>query len=413
MSPHWSATINKTREIIGTCILFVPYIIILFPFLHNKITELLQKCYLHRTPRDEWNTAVDQHSPRRYLGYLLSIVFLFTPCALILYDNYYNTYLIDMIQYFVYLSIPLLLSIIRPSSHQPCGVFDIIIILFIIIPWGLSEHFDAFLPDIHFTIYSKWNNSPQISVLQICAFNLALFVFYIFRPLQHIGLTWNITHASHIQWICIRFTVSFLAFLVFMIPFAAGVDYLSSPNHIHNDNVARDGIFRFFAFFFLTVLPIEFLYRGIVQNELHSLLDYRHEARSFLHGRKESLTEILNQFDDLSPDVHANDDKLLNRKNGQRIGIVVPAASLNAPVQISPSDGIDVRSLPYYGDDDDDDTDTFVAHKVYSYNLTARDTCVCQDEWCYFARFDHWRDWVVIVISSVIYALTIINYKKK
>eukprot|EP01084_Bolivina_argentea_P279107 477110_1 len=89
-SANWVPSIDDTTEIIGIILLFIPYIIILLPFLQNRIVTYFQTIYLHHTPRDDWNTAVDQHPPRRLAGYILSIIFTFSSIWLLLIKNHYN-----------------------------------------------------------------------------------------------------------------------------------------------------------------------------------------------------------------------------------------------------------------------------------------------------------------------------------
>ena len=190
----WIPSINDTSEMIGVVLLFVPYAMIMLPFLQSSIVQHLQTLYIHHTPRDDWNNAVDQHPPRRVLGYLFSILFCFLSVSFILIQNHFNSLWLDIFQYFVYLSVPLILSIIRPPSRRPGDVIDVLIILMVIVPIELSEEFDGFLPDIRFRIYESWNRSPNISTLRMSGFNLFLFIFFIFRPLSHIGLGWDVTH---------------------------------------------------------------------------------------------------------------------------------------------------------------------------------------------------------------------------
>eukprot|EP01083_Nonionella_stella_P219140 785236_1 len=298
----WVPSIDDTIELIGIILLFIPYMIILLPFLQTRIIIFFQRLYLHRTPRDDWNSAVDQHPPRRLAGYIFSIIFTFTAILLILINNNYNNYWVDFMQYFIYLSLPLILSIIRPPSHRPCDIFDFLIILLVIMPIEISQEIDAFLPDIHFTIYPSWGNSPHISILNVCGFNLFLFIFFIFRPLDHIGLNWNVTTNKFnkfiaIQFVFFRFICIMCIFLILAIPFCLipNIKYLHSS--IKLSNVWIDGIAKYFCLFFLEILIIEFLYRGIIQNLLHSALDFRTEARSYLRGRDDSVTSMLNHFE--------------------------------------------------------------------------------------------------------------------
>ena len=185
---------DDTSETIGVVLLFVPYAVILLPFLQSSIVQHLQKLYIHHTPRDDWNNAVDQHPPRRVLGYLCSILFSFLSVSFILLQNHHNNLWLDIFQYFVYLSVPLILSIIRPPSRRPGDAIDVLIVLTVIVPIELSEEFAAFLPDIRFRIYESWGRSPSISTLRMSGFNLFLFIFFIFRPLSHVGLRWDVTH---------------------------------------------------------------------------------------------------------------------------------------------------------------------------------------------------------------------------
>ena len=192
-------SISETKDVIGVILLFIPYIIIMLPFLHDKIVKKLGKLYLHFTPRNDWNKAVNNYPPRRTLGYILSIIFLFTPGVIIYINNddkTGNTYVINIIQYFIYISIPILLSIIRPNTKISCDFIDIIIFCFITIPLEFSEingdngshNNNKFLPDIQFDININQSNWPNISLLKLTAFNIALFIFYIFRPLNNIKI---------------------------------------------------------------------------------------------------------------------------------------------------------------------------------------------------------------------------------
>ena len=217
----WTPAVNTTSEGIGVILLFIPYIIILLPFLQDRIVISLQKLYLHHTPRNDWNDAVNQAPPRRLIGYLCGILFIFTSVWLILINNHVNNYWFDFFQYFIYLSIPLIIGIIRPPSGHPCDIFDLLIILFVIIPIEISQKYNKFLPDIQFSIYNSWNDSPNISVLRMSAFNVFLFIFYIFRPLQNIGLTWNLFTKKYQNklWVLWRFIIIISLFLAFAISF--------------------------------------------------------------------------------------------------------------------------------------------------------------------------------------------------
>ena len=194
VSSNWVPSINQTSEMVGVVLLFVPYGVIMFPFLRHSIVLHLHKLYLHRTPRDDWNSAVDQHPPRRVVGYVVSILFSFLSVSLILVENHFNSLWLDVFEYFIYLSLPLILSIIRPPSRRPGDSIDILIILLVIVPIELSEEMDAFLPDIRFQIYEQWHRAPNISTLRMSGFNLFLFIFFIFRPLSHIGIGWDVIH---------------------------------------------------------------------------------------------------------------------------------------------------------------------------------------------------------------------------
>eukprot|EP01084_Bolivina_argentea_P020664 38423_1 len=317
-SPTWLPSIDQTPELIGIFLLFVPYAIILLPFLQDKIVTTLQSLYIHHTPRDDWNLAVDQHPPRRLLGYIFCILFTFTAISLLLINNFSTNYWIDFAQYFIYLSVPLIISILRPPSHRPCDIFDLLIVLLVLIPIEISQIHDTFLPDIRFTIYTAWGTSPNISVLQLSAFNLFLFIFFIFRPLDYIGLGISMKHHNwaRSKWILLRFITIMCIFLLLAIPFCLipSINYLHSSQPL--DDVWRDGIARFFCLFFLQILPSEFLYRGIIQNLLHSALDFRHEALSYLRGNPESIVSMLHK-DSGYHDDHT-DIELLTSSNKRR-----------------------------------------------------------------------------------------------
>eukprot|EP01084_Bolivina_argentea_P218828 371270_1 len=414
----WVPSIDDTTELIGIILLFIPYMIILLPFLQTRIIIFFQRLYLHRTPRDDWNSAVDQHPPRRLAGYIFSIIFTFTAILLILINNNYNNYWVDFMQYFIYLSLPLILSIIRPPSHRPCDIFDFLIILLVIMPIEISQEIDAFLPDIHFTIYPSWGNSPHISILNVCGFNLFLFIFFIFRPLNNIGLGWDITHNnfSRFKWILLRFITILFIFLIIAIPFCIipGIQFLHPSQKL--SNIWIDGIARYFALFFLNNLIFEMLYRGVVQNLFHSALDFRSEARSYLRGGKfnSSLIDIYDETTDeksndgimVSPQMS---DRLKNKSAANRAALNT-VNSINAgPSMIinnKMDDAVDINTLPYFegSSGDSDEIDKRNEHRE-------RDTLLFNKGICYFLRFDNFRDWFVIVISSIIYAITIVDYK--
>ena len=160
---QWIPSVDNTSEMIGVVLLFVPYAMILLPFLQSSIVSHLQKLYIHQTPRDDWNNAVAQHPPRRLAGYFWSIAFSFLAICCIMIRNHRNNYWLDVFQYLLYLSVPLCLAIIRPPSRRPGDSIDILIILTVILPIEISEEFDHFLPDITFKIYDSWSHSPNIS----------------------------------------------------------------------------------------------------------------------------------------------------------------------------------------------------------------------------------------------------------
>ena len=404
--------VNTTSEIIGIILLFIPYFIILLPFLQEHVVSSLQKLYIHHTPRNDWNNAVDQQPPRRLIGYLLAMLFIFTSIWLLLIKNHVNNYWVDFFQYFIYISIPLILSIIRPPSTHPCDLVDILIILFVIIPIEISQKYDKFLPDISFKIYDSWDNSPNISILRFTGFNLFLFIFFIFRPLQNIGLSWNLFSVEYQNklYALIRFIIIMLLFLIFAISFCVipGIKYLHEPDK--QQNVWIDGISRYFCLFFFNILLYEFVYRGVIQNLLHSAFDFRHEARSYLRGNKklESLTDILNHYDN-SVRLDSNDepedpsDILWNEVKAG--GVKNGRMHKNINVKITVNNNVSPKALPYYEDDDDYDVE------MYSSFKDRENKMVVQESNNGLLKFDVARDWLILILSSIIYAATIMDYK--
>eukprot|EP00484_Ammonia_sp_Unknown_P028340 CAMPEP_0197027888 /NCGR_PEP_ID=MMETSP1384-20130603/7745_1 /TAXON_ID=29189 /ORGANISM="Ammonia sp." /LENGTH=475 /DNA_ID=CAMNT_0042456807 /DNA_START=13 /DNA_END=1437 /DNA_ORIENTATION=- len=452
-SSNWTPSINDTSEIFGVILIFIPYLIMLLPrHIQKKVTVQLQRLYLHHTPRNDWNNAVGDAPPRRLMGYLCSLLFIFIGIILLLIKNHVNNYWVDFIQYFVFISLPLLCAIIRPSSKQPCDVFDLLIILLVIVPIEISQEYDAFLPDIKFKIYNSWQSSPDISILRVTGFNLFLFIFLVFRPLTCIGLSWQIRNWFICKLNLFRALIVLVIFLVIAIPFCLipNIDYLHKPESAHN--VWIDGIARFFCLFFFNNLIYEFLYRGILQNLMHSAADFRHEARSYLHGNDESLTDILNQFQEDSFDVASSPPRdpseilwnsqppAASSSNDKTAPLLVdPTTSINGHgsssahnVQRKKSKSksksrrkqhpdhvvLDAKALPYYENDEDDEDDLTESQlfnadldvSMISYQQKQRELQK-QAKCCYVVRFRYLRDWFIVIAASLIYAFTIIDYR--
>ena len=58
------------------------------------------------------------------------------------------------------------------------------------------------------------------------------------------------------------------------------MEFINEP--VKMENVLRDGIAEYFLLFFFEALPVELLYRGVVQNLLHGYIDSKNEARKYL-----------------------------------------------------------------------------------------------------------------------------------
>ena len=224
MTIKFVPTLSETTDIIGVVLLFIPYLVIMLPYFQSKIVLKLRNLYLHKTPRTDWNPAVNEYPPRRLIGYILSEIYLLS-VSILLYINHTNNnnlYPVNIIQYFIYTSIPIFLSIVRPHSKMPCDFIDIIIFCFITIPLELSKSQlnknDKFLPDVEFDINDQESKWPNISMLRLTAFNMALFIFFIFRPLKNIGIGYNINHYINFKCIVLRFIVSFIIFSIVAVP---------------------------------------------------------------------------------------------------------------------------------------------------------------------------------------------------
>ena len=212
-------------------------------------------------------------------------------------------------------------------------------------------------------------------------------------------------------------------FLTVAVPFCVGIGYVHPPRSL--GNVWIDGIARFLSYFFLNTLIFEFLYRGVIQNLVHSALDFHHESRQYLFGRADSLTDVLNQFDEspvigvLNPNGSPLDDNGVNGHDLLQRG--PPSASSSAVKLVDSSksinnytdprgdrldDTVDLESLPYFDGNRNESMASRLGAYV-PYIATLRDSV-----WkCGYLRFQRGRDWVVIVASSLLYAVTVIDYK--
>jgi len=214
--------------------------------------------------------------------------------------------------------------------------------------------------------YDIWGSNPQISILRVSGFNLFLFIFFIFRPLNGIGLSWDITNGGKqsIVWLLIRFVSIIFIFLSLAVPFCLipSIQFLHAP--VALNNLWIDGIARFFCLFFFKIYLDEFVYRGVIQNLFHSALDFKSEANSFLKG-------IYRELSDLSPDPQSRDEHAVVLIDDQTHSVV--------------------------------GSDVVIEYAAFDTNTWAK---------CFCLRMANARDWIVIVIASLIYSLTSVNYKR-
>ena len=70
-------------QIAGIIMLGLPYIVIMTPRMRVYFVDIFRAMYFHDSPRTEWNNAVDPYQPRRLRGYILSMILLGLPPALL------------------------------------------------------------------------------------------------------------------------------------------------------------------------------------------------------------------------------------------------------------------------------------------------------------------------------------------
>ena len=233
------ADLNTTGTIIGTILLFIPYFFVIVPGLRDPIVNRLVKLYLHQTPRTEWNVSVDQYPPRRVIGFFCALITIGVPCLIIQYYHYKKTqdFWLDLFQIVVYISLPLCMSIVRPSAHSPCDIGDLLILILILVPLQLSDYDSfgnhKFLPDIKLEIHKSL---PNISMLRITALNIGIVVYYIFRPLRDIGLGWDLFgRYLKIHWIILRWILAALFFCAIAVPISVGLKFIEHSHGVHGN----------------------------------------------------------------------------------------------------------------------------------------------------------------------------------
>jgi len=128
--------------------------------------------------------------------------------------------------------------------------------------------------------------------------------------------------------------------------------------------------------------------------------------------REDSLTDILNHYDNSvkldspsSPqdpsEVLWNDNKGGGIKNKRQVQVDI-TTSIN-------NNNVSPKALPYYENDDNDD----IGDVYSSFGGDNNRNMINNDEQInkQLLRFDVARDWLILILSSMIYSATIIDYK--
>ncbi|GAB5371496.1 hypothetical protein AAMO2058_001584900 [Amorphochlora amoebiformis] len=337
---------------IGGLILFTPMMLFAIP----TFPTVMEKIYYGR---DELELV---RYRRQWVPILISFLLLVPDILLLKSDEERTTELLWKIAVvWIYIAVPFIVCMCRPAAKLPLDTGDLVTVLLIACPVIASYYTDS-LPDPQIKIRDGW---PRISTIQITAVNCALCVFNGLRPLKDFGYT--------VIWNCgdiLRFLTGLIVAAAILLPIGYATSSFEKAAHPN----AGLAIAQLLTVFVVYSLPQEILFRGIIQNLLHSRLESNAD-----------ITKYTSQKDNKG------------------------ALSMREWPNYSAVDGKEGGESP-----DEEDNNLF-----YESDIARRNPETFQDihqEFykrgvCCWLTLPTIRDWIALIISSFIYAFSLMDHR--
>eukprot|EP00823_Brevimastigomonas_motovehiculus_P005922 TRINITY_DN4617_c0_g1_i1.p1 TRINITY_DN4617_c0_g1~~TRINITY_DN4617_c0_g1_i1.p1 ORF type:complete len:425 (-),score=34.05 TRINITY_DN4617_c0_g1_i1:173-1447(-) len=263
----------SSKEIVLFCLYGIYYLAFLIPPMVAILRRNFMSTDLLRLAKH----------PRRATFFFLILALLLVPGGILIsyhirdHDHHSWTigwFLADFAPLCAFIAIPTALALTRPVARAPCDLLhDCLIVIILLAPLHVNILFPNLVPDFVVPIDADQWNWPPFSMVHATALILCLFIFLVIRPLRYIGV--------HFSWTPRDFIVLLLGTIVcagLEIGLASiarsyhGLQYLPSLS---------TGIIEFILLYFLVALPFELYFRGVIQNMVHTRLDFEACAREY------------------------------------------------------------------------------------------------------------------------------------
>jgi len=255
----------------------------------------------------------------------------------------------------------------RPDAKLPLDTGDFITVLLLAVPL-ISNYYTCILPDVILKIKDDW---PAISMLQLTALNTGLIVFAGLRPLPDLGYTLCLNLQDFA-----RILAGVILASTILLPLGYLTHSFTLPVTLFHAFPLTSGFIlglaKFCTVIILVSLPQEILFRGVIQNLLHS----RFEASSAI---SKYTTEGGSSYE-------------------------LPSA-------------LNVTSYPSYsavGQDIEDLDAECSDHKIYAKQRTYGDvhSSFFKRGVCCWFLIPTLRDWAVLFLTSIIFAIAVTDHRR-
>mmetsp|Transcript_28694 Transcript_28694/g.40028 ORF Transcript_28694/g.40028 Transcript_28694/m.40028 type:complete len:416 (+) Transcript_28694:81-1328(+) len=357
-----STATNVTLRWVGGSLLFVPMALFAFP----GFGKWMETTYYARD-----NLELTRFR-RQWVPFLISII-LVLPNILLLKaeEEDISTLVWNVLIIYVYIALPMAVCMMRPPGKLPLDTGDLCLVLLLAVP-VLSNFYTDLLPDVKLQIKESW---PKISMLMLTAVNSGLFVFNGLRPLRDFGFSLLFSCKD-----MLRVISGLVLAAMLLLP----IGYLTENFGKGTDNPKIEwAIAQFLTVYLLVSLPQEILFRGVIQNLLHSRLESSAEISKYTQDQREAL--CLGDY----PRYAAIDDNEMHEDsddsgNGTDEDILDPEATIIYT-------GFQAPNAKEYQE---------IHQDFYSRGI------------CCWLSFPTFMDYMALLITSLVYAIAVMDHRQ-